>query len=319
MTTLLDATSYYDGYPLVVHHTMVVPILREFAQRTNRDQYRMLSWNGVQIEGAEDFNHGVQWPEPPLPRVDWELLHKSGELQQLVTKHPNNKFLKVARMFFNYTPEPEDRDLWIETPDHYRTDTLDVFTPDAISFDTLILHIEPEGEPGDEHDEQPLPPFFAMVNALRRMQNVLKSPVYHYVEIEDGGAPKMLKDAFAGLEPESADRLTTGEDHDLFESAVNLDLVADFLIAKRAFKAFKLSKAFKVLEISSASNIASVEVIEDIEDIEDIEVIEVIEVIEDIEGVEGVEGVEGGKGLRDAGGIKSVDGSKANNKRSIEF
>ena len=60
MTTLLDMTSYYDGYPLLVHHTMVGPILREFANRTNRDQRRMLTWNGVQIEGAEDFYHGVQ-------------------------------------------------------------------------------------------------------------------------------------------------------------------------------------------------------------------------------------------------------------------
>jgi hypothetical protein len=64
---------------------------------------------------------------------------------------------------------------------------------------------------------------------------VLKSPVYHYVEVEDGGAPKMMEDAFDNLEPESANRLTTGEDDELFESAVNLDLVADFLIAKTAF------------------------------------------------------------------------------------
>ena len=74
---------------------MVGPILREFADRTNRDQYRMLTWNGVQIEGAEDFYHGVQsgLPETPRPRVDWELLHKVGELQERVTKHPNKKIL----------------------------------------------------------------------------------------------------------------------------------------------------------------------------------------------------------------------------------
>jgi hypothetical protein len=222
-------TSYYDGYPLLVHHTMVGSILREFANRTNRDQRRMLTWNGVQIEGAEDFYHGVQsgLPETPRPRVDWELLHKVGELQERVTKHPNKKFLKVPRMFFNNTPTPAERDYWIETPDYYETDTLDMFTPDTISFDNLLLHIECDGE-------QPL--FFSVVKALRRMQNVLKSPVYHYVEVEDGGAPKMMEDAFDNLEPESANRLTTGEDDELFESAVNLDLVADFLIAKRAFK-----------------------------------------------------------------------------------
>ena len=310
MTTLLDSTSYYDGYPLLVNHTFVGSILGEFAKRTNLDQRRMLTWNGVQIEGAEDIYHGVQWAESPLRRVDWELLHKVGELQELVTEHPNNKFLKAARMFFNYTPDPEDRDLWIETPDHYRTDTLDVFTPDAISFDTLILDIETEEELEEGHDEQPVPFFFAKVQALRRMQNVLKSPVYHYFEVEDGGAPKMLKPAFADLDPESADRLTTGEDHALFESAVNLDLVADFLIAKRAFKAFKVSKAFKafkVSEISDASNIASVEDVEGVGG------------LEGVEGVGGLEGVEGVGGLEGVEGIKSVDVSKTNNKRRLEF
>jgi hypothetical protein len=69
----------------------------------------------------------------------------------------------------------------------------------------------------------------------------------------------MMEDAFDNLEPESANRLTTGEDHELFESAVNLDLVADFLIAKRAFRAFKALKALKALKASKKNRKRRVE------------------------------------------------------------
>jgi len=60
-----------------------------------------------------------------------------------------------------------------------------MFTPDTISFDNLLLHIECGGE-------QPL--FFSVVKALRRMQNVLKSPVYHF-RLTDGrllGVPNKI-------------------------------------------------------------------------------------------------------------------------------
>jgi hypothetical protein len=35
-----------------VHHTLVEPIFREWTERNNRDQFRMLTWNGV----TKDYN-----------------------------------------------------------------------------------------------------------------------------------------------------------------------------------------------------------------------------------------------------------------------
>ena len=159
MTTMLNSTSYYDGHPMLVHHTMVAPILREFSDRTNRDQYRMFTWNGVQIEGAEDFNVGVQpnYPHTPPPRMDWEQMFEDGELA--VSTHGDKDFLRTARMLFNCTPA--SRDWWCETPYADESGVLDMFTPDAVSFKALLLHL-------DEGDV--LPHYFGVFKALRDMQ-----------------------------------------------------------------------------------------------------------------------------------------------------
>ena len=206
---------------------MVVPIFREFADRQNRDQYRMLTWNGVEIEGAEDDNEGREsdgYPHTPPPRVDWQTINMDGDI--VVNEHPETDSLQVARAFFNYTTESAT--WWRETPDENETEVLDIFTPDAISFeDAVISHLQQGTD---------FPLFFAVVEALRDLQAVLRSPIYHFIEKEDGGAPLCMDEAFDDLPEESKNRLTGGDDDDLFHEAVNLDLVADFLVAKRAFK-----------------------------------------------------------------------------------
>jgi len=231
MTTLLNSTSYYNGYPLLIHHTMVVPILREFQERNNLDHYRMFTWHGVQIEGAEDVNVGVQdgYPESAPPRNDWEQLCYDGEIE--VGEHPAKDFLELARAFFSYAPKW--REPWCETPDE--DGTLDMFATDAITFHILCRQIA-AGR---------VKLLAGIVKALRNMQNIMKSPIYHFCEVEDGGAPRLMEAAFEALPAESARRLTTGEDNDLFEEAVNLDLVADFLVAKRAFRAMRCLKLVK--------------------------------------------------------------------------
>jgi hypothetical protein len=232
MTTLLNATSYYNGYPLLVHHSLVAHILREYSDRTNRDMYRMLSWNGVQIEGAEDENIGIQgdYPDSPL-RVDWQQLNLDGEL--VVDPHPEKEFLDTARAFFNYTPKT--RQWWRDTPDDTNSGVLDMWAEDGIKFDGVISHLETDAR---------LPLFFGVVKALRAMQSVLKSPIYHFVECEDGFAPRLMEAAYDALPAESAKRLVSddGMDSFLFSEAVNVDLVADFLVAKRAFRGWLAAK-----------------------------------------------------------------------------
>jgi hypothetical protein len=230
MTTLLDATSYYDGNPLLVHHSLVAHILREYADRQNRDMYRMFSWNGVQIEGAEDYNVGIQgdYHLTPPPRVDWQQLNMDGEL--VVESHPDKEFLDMARAFFNYTPG--FRECWRETPDDTDTGVLDMWAADGITFDKVISHLETDAR---------LPLFFGVVKALRDLQSVLKNPIYHFVECQDGGAPRLMEAAFEALPAESTKRLVSddGMDSYIFSEAVNVELVADFMVAKRAFQGWK--------------------------------------------------------------------------------
>jgi len=224
-------TSYYDEIPLLIHHSMVAPILREYAFRTNRNQYRMFTFNGYAIEGAEDDMVGIQSGWLDTPR-DWVQADVDGEL--VVTDHPETEFLFMARVFFTF-PSPL-KAWWFQTPQPDDDGSLFTeFTKNAITFDKLIAHMETGTR---------LELFFGVVRALRDLQAVMKSPVYDLAETEGVPAPDLMKDAFHALPDESADRLTSQRgcgDSDLFLEAVNVDLVADFLIAKRAFQGWRSS------------------------------------------------------------------------------
>jgi len=212
---------------------MVAPILREFVFRTNRNQYRMFTFNGFVIEDAEDDKVGIQGnggcPETPRLR-DWVQADTDGEL--VVTDHPETEFLFMARAFFS-VPRPVI-EWWFETPQPDDDGSLfNQFTPNAITFDGLIAHMETGAR---------LELFFGVVRALRDLQAVLKSPVYDWAETEGILAPRHMQKAFNALPVESANRLASdcgmGGDP-MFTEAVNVDLVADFLIAKRAFRGWK--------------------------------------------------------------------------------
>jgi len=234
MTTLVNTSSYYDGVPLLIHHSMVTPILREFAFRSNHDQYRMFTFNGYVIEDAEDDKVGIQGngggPGRPLRPNDWQQMVEDGEL--VVTDHPEKEFLFMSRAFFS-TPAPAI-EWWFETPSRGDDGGLfDQFTDDAITFDKLISHLETGAH---------LELFFGVVRSLRDLQAVMKSPVYDWTETEGIPAPDLMQEAFCALSSESADRLTSEHgwgDSNLFLEAVNVDLVADFLIAKRAFQGWR--------------------------------------------------------------------------------
>jgi hypothetical protein len=235
-------TSYYDGVPILIHHSMVAPILREFAFRTNRDQYRMFTFNGYAIEDAEDNKVGIQGnggcPETPLPINDWQQMVDDGEL--VVASHPETDLLIMPRVFFSI-PAPAI-DGWFDTPSPDDDGELfNQYTDAAISFKKLIDHMDTGAR---------LELFFGVVKALRSLQVVIKSPVYYWTETEGEVAPRFMEEALDALPDESANRLTSERgcgDSNMFEYAVNVDLVADFLIAKRAFQGWRSKKASQLV------------------------------------------------------------------------
>ena len=235
-------TSYYDENPLLIHHSMVAPILREFAYRTNRNQYRMFTFNGYKIEGAEDDKVGIQGnggcPETPLRPNDWQQMVEDGEL--VVTDYPEMEFVFMPRVFFSIRAPAIER--WFQTPSRADDGVLfNQFAYDAITFDKLIAHLETGAR---------LELFFGVVRALSDLQSIMGWPVYDLAETEGVRAPDLMQEAFDALPDESANRLTSERgwgDSDLFLEAVNVDLVADFLIAKRAFQGWRSKKASQLV------------------------------------------------------------------------
>jgi hypothetical protein len=217
--------------PFLVHHTMVTPILREYAERNNDDQFRMLTWNGVAVEGAEDDNFGVQtdYPHTPSPELNWTQMMDDGEIVEKY--HPSLRSLEMARTFFSRPIRygAIRYKCWSFSPVKGApkgSSILDMFVTNMISFHYLLDLIS--------RDQLPL---LGVIKSLRDLQAAVKSPVYLFCEVEGTVAPEFMIKAFKALPEESKQSLTTeGEDDNLFEEVVNLNVVADFLVAMRAFK-----------------------------------------------------------------------------------
>jgi len=221
---------------VLVHHTMVIPVLREYEKRNNDDQFRMLTWNGVALEGAEDDNFGVQsdYPHTPPPELDWRQMLDDGELALRQNDHPSWCSLEVARVFFSVDFRHRANECWNFTPEMrgygaFKGEmVLDAFVTQMLSFGYLVDLIS--------RDRLPM---LGVITALRDVQTALRTPVYAFGEVENAVAPEFLIEPFEALPEESRERLTNeGEDDNLFDELVDLNVVADFLVAKRAFRAW---------------------------------------------------------------------------------
>ena len=138
----MHASSFSSS--LLINSVLAETILTQYATRTNNDQFKMLTWNGVTVEGAEDDSYGVQsdYPQSPLPPL----------LEFEAKPHPENRVLELARKLFStefIAGDPKDwwwdfsreEEASTEWPREKGAMKLDQFIDNELSFETLNFEI----------------------------------------------------------------------------------------------------------------------------------------------------------------------------------
>ena len=197
--------------------------MTEWKVRTNESQYKMFSWNGHAIRSAEDRESGVM-PEGHTHGNEWADWDEEGLLVD-AKPHANVAKLALARAFF--TVCGSDKRPWRFSEPRNTRGVLDAYTATELSFVEVEKRLK---------SELPLPLFWGLIKALRDTQLVMKSPAYSFSEAKEHRAPVGLKEAFQLLPAQSAERLSASNSPNLnLFQHVNLNVVADFLLAKRSF------------------------------------------------------------------------------------
>jgi hypothetical protein len=208
---------------------MPLSICREWEGRSNENQYTMFSYNGFIIEEAEDCVSGVVH----IPTGYDVCITDWSEEGLIVPEHPHPGYerLHLARAFFDM-----DSSIYNPTWRFYEQNDPGGVLAKYTTMSLLIYGVVRRHLKNDPNDPRPL--VFGVVKALRDLQAVLGSPTYTLKEFKKIEAPSRIAQDFLGLPEQSARRLSAGSKVNLFEHAVNLELVADFLIARRAKRAW---------------------------------------------------------------------------------
>jgi hypothetical protein len=189
-------TSFNGARNLLLHHSMPAPICLEWERQHNADQYKMFSWNGWVLPGAEDCESGVACKsnQGDDECCDW------GEEGLIVEAkaHPKSPRLQLARAFFGL-PGKSGRRQWRFGEKNDPGGVLDQFTLRSMRiFDVVEKHLRAKSL-------QPL--FWGFIKALREAQ------------------------AHTALPKHSAKRVADGR----WCGTMTLELVADFLVGRRVF------------------------------------------------------------------------------------
>jgi len=211
---------------VIVHHTMPASICREWERRNTADQYKMFSWNGWELPGAEDFETGVVCVSNSRDDEDSYDWGEDGLIVEART-HPKNSILQLARRFFDLT-RGGGRE-WRFSEKNDPGGVLEKFTTKSMSIVSVV----------DRHlrAKIPRPLFWGVVKSLRDMQSIMRTPSYSTQEAMRGAAPRGILKRQSALPTESAKRLNV-KTGGAWCGSVNLELVADFLVGRHVFLAW---------------------------------------------------------------------------------
>ena len=218
---------------VIVHHTMPASICREWERRNTADQYKMFSWNGWVLPGAEDFETGVvcesnsRDDEQPY---DWD---EDGLIVEART-HPKDSILQLARRFFDLTGGR--RREWRFGEKNDPGGILEKFTTKSMSIISVV----------DRHlrAKIPRPLFWGVVKSLRDAQAIMRTPSYSKQEAMSGAAPRGILKCQSALSTGSAKRLNA-KTGGAWCGSVNLELVADFLVGRHVFLAWAAQARYR--------------------------------------------------------------------------
>jgi len=223
----------YGDISVIVHHTLLASICREWERRNTADQYKMFSWNGWVLPGAEDSETGVVCVSNSRDDEDSYDWGEDGLIVEART-HPKDSTLRLARRFFDRTGG--ERREWRFGEKIDPGGVLEKFTTKSMSIFSVV----------DRHlrARVPRPLFWGIVKSLRDVQSIMRTPSYSTQEAMTGAAPRGMLKRQSALSTGSAKRLNakTGGS---WCGSVSLELVADFLVGRHVFLAWAAQARYR--------------------------------------------------------------------------